>query len=136
MDITKRVVGIFLLCRLQNLIEGIFKASAWNDLSNKVNLAMECYDMDQKIIQFIIRSIVESGEYTLEGISYHTRIPFDVILDVMCGNKSAHISVTLWARMMDLFMQVRPEVSQILLDRLVDLKNDHAGAVSSLLWAV
>lgn len=78
---------------------------------------MECYGMDSKVIKLIIRDILETGEYTLEGIAYHTNIPFDVIFDAACGN-AFHLSITPWAKIAELYMQVKPDVAKLLLNQL------------------
>lgn len=78
---------------------------------------MECYMIDKKIMQQVIREILETGDYTLEGVAYHTKIPLDVILDVACGNQ-IQFSITLWVRLVDLYIQVKPEALKILLEKL------------------
>lgn len=93
---------------------------------------MECYAMDSKIIQLIIHGIVETGEYTLEGVALYARIPFDVIYDAACGI-SNQLSITPWTRIVDLYMQVRPDIAKILVDKLIELKEMHRAAFSLLL---
>lgn len=88
--------------------------------------------MDNKIIEILIHGIIETGEYTLEGIAYHTRIPLDVIYDAACGINDK-FSITPWARVVDLYMQVKPEVAKILVEKLVDLKSGNHAAFSQLL---
>lgn len=88
--------------------------------------------MDSKILQSLIYGIVNSGEYTLEGIAYHTRIPLDILLDAVCG-KANEFSITLWARIAELYIQVKPEISQILLDRLQKIKDAHCCSIATLL---
>lgn len=92
----------------------------------------ESYEMDSQIIQFFLKQIVETEEYTLEGIAYYTRIPLDVIYDAAAGLHN-QLSVTLWARVIELFMQVYPEVARILIDKLLELKNNNETAFVSLL---
>jgi hypothetical protein len=88
--------------------------------------------MDSKIIQTLIQGIVETGEYTLEGIAHVTRIPFDVIFDAACGNNN-QFSITPWARIVDLYMQVKPEVTQLLFNKLLEIKDKNHFALSLLL---
>lgn len=90
------------------------------------------YSMDSKIIQFLIQGIVETDEYTLEGIAFYTRIPFDVIYDAACG-KSNQFSITPWARVADLYMQVKPEVAQFLIEKLLEMRSKNRAFLSSLL---
>jgi len=93
---------------------------------------MECYDMDNRVIQFLIQSIIETGEYTLEGIAFHTRIPFDVIYDAACGIPN-QFSITPWVRIIALYLQVKPDVAQLSIDRLLEIKDKNPTAFSSLL---
>lgn len=88
--------------------------------------------MDSKIIQLLIKSIVETEEYTLEGIAYHTRIPFDVIYDAACGI-SNQFSITPWARVVDLYLKVKPDITQMLVKKLLEIMNQSSGGFSSLL---
>lgn len=37
------------------------------------------------------------------------------------------------ARVVDLYIQVKPDVTQILIDKLLEIKNKNRGALSSLL---
>jgi len=84
----------------------------------------EYYVMDSQIIQLLIQGILNTEEYTLEGIAYHTRIPFDVIYDAACGI-SNQFSMTPWARVVDLYLKVYPDVTQIVVDKLLAIKNQH-----------
>ncbi len=88
--------------------------------------------MDSKIIQFIIQDIVETGDYTLEGIAYHTHIPFDVIYEAACG-MSNQFSVTSWVRVVGLYLQVKPEVAREFMARLLEKSDKNVAAFSSLL---
>lgn len=107
----------FLLSQLQKLFYELFEDVVKYINSDSVSLEMEYYVMDSKIIQCIIRSILGSEEYTLEGIARYTRVPFDVIFDAACGN-NRHLSITSWLRIVDLYLQTNPEISEKLLDRL------------------
>jgi hypothetical protein len=73
----RKVLMALLLGQLHEVFNIVFHD---NIESNQNNSSMECYTMDSKIIQLLISGIVDSGNYTLEGIAYHTRIPFDVRL--------------------------------------------------------
>lgn len=126
----QKILKIFLLCRLHQLICTLFQSPIQHDqLYN--NSSMECYNMDCKIMQLLIYGIVETGEYTLEGIAYYTKIPFDVILDAACGNNT-HLSITLWTKIVELYIQLKPDVSQILVDKLIEMKGNNY-PLSSLL---
>ena len=87
---------------------------------------METYDMDSKIVQMVIHTLVDSGEYTLEGIAYHTRIPHDVIYDAAYG-KISNFSITTWVRVIDMYIQIKPEVLQLLFEKLLERNNELNG---------
>ena len=97
----------------------------------KKDFYMESYVMDSKILQLLIKGIVDTGEYTLEGIAFHTNIPFDVIYDAACGI-NYHLSVTAWAKVVDLYMQVKPDIAQILYERLQLMVEKKSLSLSSL----
>lgn len=118
----RRILKAFLLGRLHQLFCELFKT---NVQCAQNNFSMECYAMDSKIIQLIIQSIVETGEYSLEGIALYTRIPFDVIYDAACGINT-EFSITPWARVVDLFLQVKPDIAQVLIDKLLEIKNNRS----------
>lgn len=125
----RKILKAVLLGRLHQLFCELFE-DAMPDKKN--NYSMECYAMDSKIIQLLLQGIIETGEYTLEGIAYYTHIPFDVIYDAACGI-SDQFSITPWARVVDLYMQVKPEVANVLIERLLEIKGKNHAAFSALL---
>jgi hypothetical protein len=125
----RRILKVLLLGRLHQMFCDLFE-NKFRDSDS--HTSTECYAMESKIIQFLISGIVESGDYTLEGIAYYTRIPFDVIMDAACG-KNSEFSITPWAKIVDLYIQVNPEVTQVLFDKLVEMREKNNGNVSALL---
>jgi len=125
----RKIMKVFLLNSLHRLFCDFFHNKIQ---SEKFYSSMECYAVDKKMIQFFIQSIVETEEYTLEGIANYTRIPFDVILDASCGNNT-QLSITLWVKIVDLYLQVKPDVAQLLFNKLIDIKDKNHLALSLLL---
>lgn len=125
----RKVLKVILIRYLHQVFCELFKHKLQ---LNKKNSSLECYAMDSKILQLIIKGIIETGEYTLQGIAYHTRIPEDVIYDAASGI-SNQFSVTPWAKVVDLYLQVKPDTAQVLIARLLDLKDKNAAAISLLL---
>jgi hypothetical protein len=121
----RKVLMALLLGQLHEIFNLVFQDSIEN------NSSMECYTMDSKVIQLLISGIVDSGDYTLEGIAYYTRIPFDVIMDAACGN-STQISITPWARIVGLYIQVNPDISRVLFERLLELSEKKQAGIASL----
>lgn len=125
----RKILKAFLLGSLHKLFCELFQ--------NKMQLiqnnnSMECYAVDSQIIRFLIQEIVETGEYTLEGIAFHTRIPFDVVYDAVCGIAS-QFSITPWARIVDLYIQVKPEIARELTAKLSEVAGSNTSILSSLL---
>jgi hypothetical protein len=125
----RKLLKTFLLGRLHHLFCEIFHKQIQQ---YQTNFSMECYAVDSKIIQLLIQGIVETGEYTLEGIAYATRIPFDVIFDAACGNNN-QFSMTPWVRIINLYTQVKPDVAQLLFKKLIEVMNTNHLAVSLML---
>lgn len=125
----REILKAFLLGQLHQLFCELFQKKM---LHNDNDSSMECYTMDSKIIQFLIQGIVETGEYTLEGIAFYTHIPFDVIYDAACGIKN-QFSITPWARIVDLYLQVKPDITKILIDKLLEMKEKNFSSISDLL---
>ena len=125
----RKILKAFLLGHLHQLFCKLFHSKIQQ---YKTDSSMECYTVDNKIIQILIQGIVETGEYTLEGIAHVTRIPFDVIFDASCGN-SNQFSITPWSRIVDLYTQVKPEIAQLLFNKLLELRDKNHLALSLLL---
>jgi hypothetical protein len=130
--IQRNLLTGLLIYKLHQLLQDTYKPSIKYILDPPPTTTMECYMIDQKIVQFVLRDIVESGDYTLEGIAYYTKIPLDVILDAACGN-FCQISITPWAKIAELYIQVKPEVSQRLFDKLLETKEHSKSSISLLL---
>lgn len=65
--------------------------------------------IDDKLIRCIINDIVESGAYTIPGISYHTHIPEDVLIDIATGLQ-INPSLNLSQKLLILHKSVRPNI--------------------------
>ena len=86
----------------------------------------ELYMIDSKLVQVIIEDILETGEYTLEGIAHYARMPLDLFVDIMCG-KNISPSITLWSKVISLYIQVKPELARYLFETITsekDVKNN------------
>lgn len=93
---------------------------------------LECYTMDTKLIQYLIREILATGNYTLEGIALYTHIPFDVILDAATG-RTQHLFVTSWMKIVELYTQVKPDVVRVLLEKILEMCEKDPRALEALL---
>ena len=114
--ITHQILRAFLL---SFLYEVFFISSLETDFNNYL---MEHSFMDNKVMQFLIQSILDTEEYTLEGIAIYTHIPFDVIYDITCGiNKQA--SITTWAKLVDLYLRTKPDILPMLINKLLEIRD-------------
>jgi hypothetical protein len=128
----RKLLKVFLLERLHQVFYELFHSKIQSNYNND---SMECYKMDSKIIQLLIQSIIETGEYTLEGIAFYTRIPFDIIYDAACGI-SNQFSITPWTKIIDLYLKLKPEIEKILIEKLLDLREKNRAALSLLLHEI
>jgi len=116
----KNILKAFFLERTHALFCQLFHAIIQQSQNSGIT---EHYTMDSKIIQILINGIIDTGEYTLEGIAYYTRIPLDVIFDAACGGYNNQLSITLWAKIVGLYLQVRPDIARILYDKLFEMRD-------------
>lgn len=129
MSINHGLLKAFLLGYLHQLFCELFQQKIEFEEDHSL---LRCYAMDSKIIRLLIQGIVETGDYTLEGIAYHTHIPVDIIYDAAYGMNN-ELSITPWSRIVDLYIQVKPEIAEVLVDKLVEIKNQNDAAFSLLL---
>ncbi len=120
----------FFIDQLHTAIKELFSDLSFTKSKN--DSYMECCAVDSKVIQMIIKAIIETEEYTLEGIAYYTRIPFDVVFDAACGN-SSQISITFWKKMIGLLIQIRPQIEQMLYENALVLKEKQKFSLLSIL---
>lgn len=125
----RRILKIVLLAYLHQIFCELFE---YEMRESQDNLSKECYKMDNKIMQLLIQGIIETGEYTLEGIAYHTNIPLDIIYDIACGINN-QFSITPWIKIVNLYMQVKPNIAIALNDKLLKIQNKNDAAFSLLL---
>ena len=74
--------------------------------------------LDQYFIQFIVKDILYSGEYTLEGIARYTDIHEDVILDFASGLNTEPLASSL-RKIMELHKSVRAALYQVIGKKLL-----------------
>lgn len=123
----RKILKIFLLSNLYQIFCDLFCKQ-----TNHNYLSMEYYALDSKLIQLLIQNILDTEQYTLEGISYYTGIPFDVIYDAACGINN-QLTITPWARVVDLYLKTKPDVTQVLINKLLEIKDKNISGLSSLL---
>lgn len=123
------ILKLFILTSLYKAFNETFQNKMQFDQSNYLE---ERYAMDSKMMQFLLQSIVETGEYTLEGIAHYTQISFDAIFDAACGINN-QLSITSWVKIVELYLQVKPDVAKILRDKVGELKEKNDKCIDLLL---
>jgi hypothetical protein len=125
----RKVLKAILLGCLRQLFCDLFK----NKVEKSQNsLGIESYTMDNKIIQFILQDILDTGDYTLEGIANSTHLPLDLLYDVLTGINH-QLSITPWAKIIEIYLQVKPQVVHNLIDKLLSLVGKNRAAFSLLI---
>lgn len=74
--------------------------------------------LEQNFIQFILKDILYSGEYTLEGIARYTDIHEDVIQDLASGLNTQPVASYL-RKIIELHRSVRIELYQAISQKLL-----------------
>jgi hypothetical protein len=124
----RKILKAFLIASLYKIMgDSLFEKTGYGG-----DDYLECYLMDRKIIQLFIHEIIATNEYTLEGIAYQTRIPYDVIYEAASGI-NGEFSIILWARIITLYIEVKPEVAEKLIDNFLEMKIKNAAELSVLL---
>ena len=117
--IERQFLKVYFFCEIRKLIYDFHCIRIQYEFANENHATMEYCLMDRKIIQLIIREILETEEYTLEGIAYYARVPLDVIIDAVCG-KNCNLSITFWGRIIELYVQVKPDISNMIMSKISD----------------
>ncbi len=91
-------------------IEEVFRKSQKNYfLSMKFTLEMENHMLEQNFVRLIIKDILQTGEYTLQGIALYTDTHEDVIEELASGI-NARPTVKPFRKIIELHRSVRPEL--------------------------
>lgn len=107
----RSLLKVALLCLIQNFLQEMTPHT-------KHNFSDRAETMDNPLLQTLITATVESGEYTLEGIAYYARVPVDALVDAISGTHSS-LSIKPWTRIAALFLHARPDIADIIINRLL-----------------
>ncbi len=77
---------------------------------------MESTMIENHFIRYLINDILSTGEYSLEGIAYHTQIPEEVIFEISAGLQDC-LSLSLSQKIIALHRMVRNELYQAILEK-------------------
>ncbi len=116
----KKLLEIALFCRVYKTVADIFKY-VYRDYFKLITNQFEREDemMDSKFLQLIIKDILVSGDYTLEGIANILRVPLDVIVEIASGiNENPSLNLAL--KILNLHQSVRKNFYSQLINKIVD----------------
>ncbi len=88
----------------------------------KFNPDKENTMIEDSFIRCVIKDILVSEEYSLEGIAYHTHIPEDVICDVVVG-KNTTPSLQVSQKLIELHRTIRPDIYQEIIKKIAGESN-------------
>jgi len=112
----KQLLNAFLLWYVYRYFHASYQEQSQHDGIQYSDQIMENYEMDGRIIRFMMSEMIEAGDYTLEGMANYAKIPLDSLIDLACGNNAAP-SITLWTKIIGLYMQSRPNLCQSLWEK-------------------
>jgi len=84
----------------------------------KFTLEMENHMLETQFIQLIIRDILQTGEYTLQGIALYTNIQEDVINELASGINSCP-SLIAFRKILEIHKSVRLDVYDAIRKKLI-----------------
>lgn len=84
----------------------------------KANTEKENIMIENNFIQYIIKDILTTNEYDLQGIAYYTDTPEDVIYDLVLGTHLVP-SYTLARKIIDLHRSVRPNLYKQIFSKIL-----------------
>lgn len=84
----------------------------------RFSLDMDATMLEKNFLRFIINDILESSEYSLEGIACYTQTPEDVICDILAGINN-NPSLFLSKKIIDLHRSIRPTYYQETMQKIL-----------------
>lgn len=84
----------------------------------KFTTKMENTMLDENYIRFAINDILATEEYSVQGIAYHTRIPEEVICDVISG-VNTQPSLPLSRQIIHLHRSVKPDLYREIMKKML-----------------
>jgi hypothetical protein len=84
----------------------------------KFTIKMETEMLEANFTRLVIKDILQTREYTVEGLAQYTGIHEDVIHEVMCG-RNTNPSAVLLQRAIDLHRTVRRDLYQAIIQKIV-----------------
>lgn len=82
----------------------------------KFTYEMENTMIENNFIRYLINDILSTGDYSIEGIAYHTQIPEEVIFEFVTGRQDG-LSLSLSQKIIELHRTVRNDLYQMILKK-------------------
>lgn len=87
----------------------------------KINANLEDTFMETNFIRCLIKDILITEEYSLQGLAYYTHTPEDVIVDVAMGiNTDPALSIA--RKIIEIHRSVRPDLYAGIMKKFIDKK--------------
>lgn len=115
----KFLLEVKILTRICHELSEIFQSRYMDYLSLiKSNSDKEDNMYSTKIIQEVVKDILSTGEYTLAGIANHTRIPIEVLSDLV-GGINTNPTFELSRKLFELHIMVRRALYDEIMKKIV-----------------
>lgn len=112
------IVEIELFIRVYEELSEVFKLRYKSYFRlMRFNEEMEKTMLEDNFMQNIINDILQTEEYSLEGIAYYTQTPEEVISDVVAGQNTAP-SLPLSRKIINLHRSVRPHLYREIMKKI------------------
>ena len=82
------------------------------------NVKQEETMLDFSLSRLLVKDILSTEEYTIEGIAYYTNVPVEIVEEVVLGN-NANPSALFVRKMMELHRLVRPMLYQCMMKKVL-----------------
>lgn len=108
-----------LLALICSELKKYFKSKQSSYFSLINHHEMESF-MEANFVSLVIKDIIATGEYTGSGIACYTRIPEEVIEDIMIGRNTSP-SVFLFEKIIELHRSVRKELYYEIMKKIINI---------------
>lgn len=114
----KIILEAELFVRLCNELKEVFRKQ-YKDFFCLMNFTLEMENtmLEENFIRLMVKEILLTEEYTLEGIAYYTTIHEDVVYEIITGRNTSPSAMFL-LRIIELHRSVRPDLYQEIVKKI------------------
>ncbi len=102
----RNFLSVALICCLRGLLARHFGLIKLNQ-NEEDKPVWEAYRMDKEIMRCLIRDLVETGDYSLEGLAHYLHVPADAVLDTV-STEHGDLSMPFGASLFYIYVEARP----------------------------